>query len=308
MAKISLRSYIHEIESLIDTGQIDEAIAHCRQILKVFPKYIEAYRMLGKAYLENQRYGDASDILQRVLSAMPDDFVAHVGMSIVREDEGNLDEAIWHVERAFEVQPANSAVQDELRRLYGKRDGIEPARVRLTRGALARMYVRGDLFQQAIAELRAAQVEDQQRLDLQILLANVYYKIGKRAEAADIANIILHKLPFCIEANRLMAEILVLGDRVEEANTYRQRVNMLDPYNAQISPQASTSEKVPDQAVMLEKLDWRPGQTSMSSQPEWASSLGVEIKDITGAKETPSGLVICSISCFSAHRRNVFKQ
>jgi hypothetical protein len=33
--------------------------------------------MLGKAYLESQRYGDASDILQRVLSSVPDDFIAH---------------------------------------------------------------------------------------------------------------------------------------------------------------------------------------------------------------------------------------
>ena len=126
MARIALRAYNREIERLIEGGQIEEAIAHCRHIFKYFPKHINTYRLLGKAYLETQRYGDAADILQRVLSSIPDDFISHLGMSIIREDEGNLDEAIWHMERAFEVQPANRAIQDELRRLYGRRDGLEP--------------------------------------------------------------------------------------------------------------------------------------------------------------------------------------
>src|SRR5512146_2603549 len=132
MAKIPLRAYNREIEGLIEAGQNDEAIAHCRQILKFHPKHIETYRLLGKAFLESQRYSDAADIFQRVLSSVPDDFVAHVGMSIIREDEGNLNEAIWHMERAFEVQPANAAIQEELRRLYGRRDGVEPLKARLT--------------------------------------------------------------------------------------------------------------------------------------------------------------------------------
>jgi len=75
MARISLKAYNREIESLIDRGQIDQAIAHCRHILKFYPKHIDTYRLLGKAYLESRRYGDAADILQRVLSSVPEDFV-----------------------------------------------------------------------------------------------------------------------------------------------------------------------------------------------------------------------------------------
>ena len=124
MAKISLRAYNHEIGNLIDHGQTEEASAHCKYILKIFPKHLDTYRLLGKAYLESQRYSEASDILQRVLAVVPDDFVSQIGLSIIREDEGNLDAAIWNMERAFEVQPSNAAVQEELRRLYGNRDGV----------------------------------------------------------------------------------------------------------------------------------------------------------------------------------------
>jgi tetratricopeptide (TPR) repeat protein len=141
MTEINLRTYVKEIDDLIEEGQqLEEAIAHCRHILKSYPKHIDTYRLLGKAYLESQRFGDAGDIFQRVLSAIPHDFVSHVGMAIIREDEGNLDAAIWHMERSSESQPGNAAIEEELKRLVGKRDGIEPQRVRPTRGALARMY------------------------------------------------------------------------------------------------------------------------------------------------------------------------
>ena len=164
MGNISLRSYFHEIEGLIGKGQIEEAEAHCRHILQSFPKLLAAYRLMGKALLEARQYSDAADIFQRVLSSTPDDFISQVGMSIIREDEGMLDAAIWHMERAFEVQPYNIAIQDELRRLYGRRDGVEPPKVRLTRGALARMYAKGNLYQQAIAELRAGLLEETTRV------------------------------------------------------------------------------------------------------------------------------------------------
>lgn len=142
MAKIPLRAYIKEIENQIERGEIEQAVAHAKNILKSYPKNIDTYRLLGKAYLESQHFSEAADILQRVLSVIPDDFISQIGMSIIREDEGNLDASIWHMERAYEVQPFNPAVQEELRRLYGRRDGIEPPKIRLTRGALVRMYAR----------------------------------------------------------------------------------------------------------------------------------------------------------------------
>ena len=287
MARISLKAYNREVESLIDSGQIDQAIAHCRHILKFYPKHVDTYRLLGKAYLESRRYGDAGDILQRVLSSVPEDFVSHVGMSIIREDEGNLDEAIWHMERAFEVQPANNAIQEELRRLYGRRDGLEPPKVRLTRGALARMYAKGDLHQQAISELRAALAEDPERLELQALLANVYARAGHRAEAAETCNTLLRKLPYCLEANRVMTEVLASSERVSETHPYLSRVQALDPYAAHLSPTTNTIQRVPEQMVSLEKLDWKPGQPvgGAPSQPDWAASLGVAIDENRAEKE-----------------------
>ncbi len=293
MAKIALRAYNQEIESLIDARQIDEAIAHCRHILKTFPKHIQTYRLLGKAFLESQRYADAGDILGRVLSSIPDDFIAHVGMSVIREDEGNLAEAIYHMERAFEVQPANKAIQEELRRLYGRRDGFAPPRVRLSRGALARMYARGELYPQAIAELRAALAENPNRLDLRLLLAHNFMRMGQRVEAVDACNLLLRKIPYCLEANQIMANVLQNSERAADAAAYRRRVAALDPYEAHVSPLIPDASRVPDGTVTVERLSWQPGMPLVAGdyQPEWAASLGVHVpEEYPGLDEFPDWL------------------
>jgi tetratricopeptide (TPR) repeat protein len=277
MAKISLRAYTHEIEVLIERGQTEEAIAHCKYILKQLPKHIDTYRLLGKTYLESQRYSEAADILQRVLSSIPDDFVSQLGMSIIREDEGNLDAAIWHMERAFEVQPSNTAIQDELRRLYGRRDGVEPPKVRLTRGALVRMYARGELFSQAIGEARAAIAEDPQRIDLEIILARMYFLSGQKVEATEVCSRLVSKLPYCFEANRILADILPSTSRAEDAKNFQQNLNALDPYSAYLSPAAPTSDLVPENAVHIERLDWTPSVEG-EQPPDWTRTAGIEYK------------------------------
>src|SRR5512134_1557237 len=228
MAKVSLRAYNREIETMIDRGHLDEAIANCRHILKTFPKHLETYRLLGKAYLEYKRFPEAVDIFSRVLAAVPDDFVANVGMSIIRDDENKLDDAIWHMERAFETQPSNAAIQSELQRLYGRRDGVQPPRIRMTRGALAHMYVQGELYPQAISEIKSVLSEDPGRNDMQVLLARAYYRSGLKNDAAEVASTVLRSNPYNLEANRVLVEIA----GAESAQAYRQRVIELDPYAA----------------------------------------------------------------------------
>ena len=254
MAKIALRVYNNEISDLIDNGQINEAIAHSLHILELFPRHVDTYRLLGKAYLEGKQYREAADIFQRVLSSIPDDFIANVGMSIIREAEGNLPTAIYHMERTFERQPSNQAIQEELRRLYGKRDGIEPAKTRLTRGALARMYAYGNLYDQAAAELVAALSEEPQRLDLQVLLADLYFKLNKQDDAIDICSHILGILPNSITANRILYLLLKDGQRSDEAANYHKRWAAMAPYAAFISEAQSEPESVPDSMVTLERL------------------------------------------------------
>lgn len=268
MAKVSLRAYNREIEAMIDRNHLDEAVAHCQHILKTYPKHLETYRLLGKAYLEAKRYNEAADIFSRVLAAEPGDFVAHVGMSIIRDEQNKLDDAIWHMERAFDAQSANSAVRAELQRLYGRRDGVTPPLIRLTRGALAHLYMHGELYPQAISEAKGILEEDAARADMQALLARAYFQSGQKKDAADAASSVLKRLPYCREANLILAEILS-ADRPESAQPYRQRVVELDPYAAQ-ADNLFRSAEVNDAAVSIEQLDWKGQPVGMRA--DWDSA------------------------------------
>lgn len=254
MGNISLRAYSKQIENLIENNKNDAAIHHCKHILLTYPKHLETYRLLAKAYLELQRYADALDILQRILSVVPDDFIAHIGMSIIREDESNFDAAIWHMERAFDIQPSNNAVQEELIRLIGKRDGTEPAKIRLTRGALVRMYLRGNLFTQAIAEARAALKDDPTRLDLQVVLARAYHLAGMKAEAVEIANQMLTSMPYCLESHRVITANPKLVSN-EDLSASHQTLLELDPYYEFISTVNTSVEQIPDNSVLIEEAE-----------------------------------------------------
>jgi tetratricopeptide (TPR) repeat protein len=303
MAKVSLRIYNREIERLIEQGHMDEAIAHCRHILKTFPKHLETYRLLGKAYLEARRYDEAADILSRVLMAAPDDFVAHVGLSIIRDEEGKLDDAIWHMERAFDVQPSNAAIQSELQRLYGRRDGVEPPKIRMTRGALAHTYVKGEYYSQAITEIRGVLTEDSQRADMQVLLALSYFRSGQRSDASDICNQLIERYPYCFDANRIMVDLLPANaDLPESTQVYRMRAGELDPYANFVKGSIFQTAEVPDAAVNLDRLDYTGGEeperawdSSLAigpaeEQPEWLKSGGFEAEAPPPAPQSEEGL------------------
>jgi tetratricopeptide (TPR) repeat protein len=296
MTEIALRTYNQEIKDLIDHGHFDEAIAHCQHILETFPRHIETYRLLGKAFLEQGRHGDAADVFQRVLSAIPEDWLSHVAMAIVREDESNLDMAIWHMERAYEVNPSNPTVQQEVRRLRGRRDGVEPPKLRLTRSALARMYIKGGLFGQAIAEIRSALAEDADRPDLQTLLASALFESGAIQEATDICSTILQKLPYCLEANRVLGLALWGSEKKEDAEKIFQRLESLDPYiDLDALKKDKRIQELPGQSITLTRIEWEQQEkTVRSKQPAWASSLGLKIEEPQGRPAIPDWLASAS--------------
>jgi tetratricopeptide (TPR) repeat protein len=275
MGKISLRTYDREIEALIEQGQrIDEAVAHCAHILEAYPRHLETQRLLAKAYVEAKRHEQAVDSFERVLASVPEDFVSHVGLSVIAADNGRLDDAILHMERAFEAQPSNAVIQGELQRLYGRRDGVEPPKVRLTRGALAHMYMEGELYSQAISEAKGVLSSDSERTDMQSLLARAYFRNGQDTEATQVCTELLGRYPYCLEANRLMAAMLVRSGREDLGEQFRQRLNELDPYAAFASESLLHTADVADSAITLDRLKYSAAEVDdgaverLDAQPE----------------------------------------
>jgi tetratricopeptide (TPR) repeat protein len=231
VSEILLSDYLQKIEKLLEDSRLKEAAAHARHLLEQRPRYIDAYRLLGKILLEQHQYDDASDIFQRTLSADPEDFVAYVGLAISCKERELLPEAIWYMERAFEIDRHNAAVQHELKELYAKRDGRAPERLPLTAGALARLHFRGQLYQQAVGELRPVLSAAQDRPDLELLFVEALWRDRQYIDAGQAAQNLLTHLPDCIKANAILADIWAANGRFDEAQPYIERLQELVLYD-----------------------------------------------------------------------------
>ncbi len=142
-----------------------------------------------------------------------------------------------------------------------------------TRGALAHMYVQGELYTQAVSEIRAVLANDPQRIDMQVLLAKAYYHMGQKADASDSCSQLLKRYLYCLDANRILVEILPGTERAELTQVYRQRVTELEPYTAFAKDSVFNSDQVADSAVSLEQLEYKGQAVDIGTN--WGSSLGI---------------------------------
>ncbi|MGV8024958.1 MAG: tetratricopeptide repeat protein [Anaerolineaceae bacterium] len=255
MSRIPLRKYIQEIEVLIENGNLDEAQKHCLYILKTFPKNIAVYRLLGKVLMEKGSYEDSVFVFEKVLEVIPDDFVSHVGLSFISEVHEHLDDAVLHMEHAFELQPTNTVLKEELKRLHLKKDGIEPQTIRLTRGALINMYLRSSLYPQAIAELRIGLQTNPSRIDFKEHLAEALVNQGEKIEAVQTCIEILGKAPFNFTANRIAYDTIPNASNAMDTQAFHQHLIDVDPYFMYVGDRINHVEDVPDVAVSFDRYD-----------------------------------------------------
>lgn len=231
MAEIELKALTEQARELARSDRYDEAIAICRHILQRYPKHIESYLVLAEACLEKGKAEEATDLFKRVLSADPHNFLAHVGLGILYDQDGLLDEAIWHFERAFELRPEQLEVRQRLRYLYTVREGVERPRLKLNRAALGYLYLKGGLYPQAAAEFGEILADDPERVDIQLALAEAFWRDNKHREAAEVCQDLLNKMPNCLKANLLLGEIWLNSGLEEEGQTLLRRAQNLDPEN-----------------------------------------------------------------------------
>lgn len=272
MSDISLHDYYAKLDTLLKSSAYDEVIHHCRHILQYFPKNITAYRYLGAALIGVRRWDEASAVLRRVLSVCPDDQQAHSGLSEVYEHKGQPQDAIWHMERAFEQAPNNREAIERLRALYKHYQQVDQPKVQLTSAAVARQYLRNQNYEQSIETLRGALQRMPDRVDMRLLLAQALWASGEQIEAGEAALDVLQVLPDSLEANRIMAELWLREERPSDAQRYLNSVEAIDPY---LALEIAQGEAAPGDAFHLDELDYRVyAQHEMTtSRPDWLKEI-----------------------------------
>ncbi len=258
MARVTLHEYCDEARALMNSRAYEDAVAICRHILQRYPKHIQTYQILGEACLEKGELEEATDIFNRLLRADPENFVAWAGLGIACEDKGQLDEAIRYMERAFGLEPNNDAIRSTLRRLYGKRDGTEPTRIKLNKVALARLYARGGQYRQAIEEFRSLLEPEPDRTDIKISLAETLWRDGRRVQAAEMAGEILQTSPYCLKAILLLGMIQIDKGRGDEGSAILAKARGLDPENNLAQVLFGEQSPLPSRTVKIPRVERKP--------------------------------------------------
>ncbi len=296
MSEIALHQYENEINHLIEEARYVEALAHARHILRQHPRYIGAYYLLGKTMLEADQPELAIDMFHRALNADPEHLMARIGLTIAHQRLDNLKAAIWNLERAVELNPGNQDLVDELRQLYGRRDGMEPERIPLNRTGLARLYMRGNRPSRAVEELRALLAAQPTRSDLRLGLAEAYWRDDQIVQAADTCQLVLDEMPYCLKANLLLGALWVDSGQ-EEGQVYLKRAQEIDLENALANEMFGSASPLKPKQITLERLIYQPGAIGIDDQAKWfkkleTTSVTVGVSEMTPAMGGPEARLV----------------
>ena len=284
--QISLRAYNREIEELLENDQIDEVIAHCRHILQEFPRHLDTLRTFGKATLDNGNLEASTTTFKQLLGSLPSDFVANLGLSFIHQNQGDLEKAIWYLERVYESNPNNVMVQEELKKLMTTRDGKMPDRLNKTNAILAQIYTNSGEYLRAIEEITAILADDPDRMDMKVLLVKVYESMNDPRRTLEACEECFEVNPYNFEALRIALRNARKSGADEHIQEWTQRILELDPYAIDPVTNLLAEEKIiPDDTISLDRLEWIPGVPAINDAADEPVLEGLDTGDFDFVEE-----------------------
>ena len=278
MASMSLQAAYDQTRHWIENNDPERAIGLAQHILTQYPDNLEAYRVLGEAYLASRQLDQAQESFERVLQSDPENIPAHVGLGITYERQGKLDRAVPEFEQAWEIKPDMTELRTQLLRLYTDAWGSEHAQLRLSRAGLARLYAKGHMLPQAITEFRQVIAEQPTRHDTQVALAEALWRDGQEQEAITLCRSILTQYPKSLKASLILGYLLLAQGKPEGQSPW-QAATDIDPYQAVAKAMFDTLPATTVEEPVLADWDedaWRR-QQELDKQPVPAATRPIPV-------------------------------
>jgi protein O-mannosyl-transferase len=102
-------------------GQLDEAIRHCREAIRLQPEYAEAHNNLGIALDEKGQVGEAIIQYREAIRLKPDYADAYYNLGTLLLLNGHLDEAIHQFQEALRLNPNHAEARDYLQQALARK-------------------------------------------------------------------------------------------------------------------------------------------------------------------------------------------
>jgi tetratricopeptide (TPR) repeat protein len=289
MASMSLQAACDQARQWIESNDFDRAIGLAQHILEQYPQNLEAYRILGEAYLASRQLDLAQGAFERVLRSDPENIPAHVGLGITYERLNKLDRAVAEFEQALEVKPDMPELRNQLLRLYTEAWGSEYAQLRLSRAGLARLYARGHMLPQAIAEFRHVIADQPDRYDARAALAEALWRNEQEDDAIALCRELLRDRPELLKANLILGYLEMAAGR-PEGEQYWEAAQEIDPYQSVARAMFDPLPPARSAEPMVEEWDETAWRRRLEEQEQLAATRPMETPTANVAAEAEAPL------------------
>ncbi len=226
MGTLPVTAVIEQAEMALAEGRYREAMRLCQGLLRAFPRYLTAQRLLGRAALRAGETGLAEEAFQTVRQLDPEDREAALGLSQIAEQRGELETALAFRQAAWECSPWDRELREGVARLaqacYGE------GHLFLTGAALASQHSRGGCWTRAATECRAVLEQGLVRPDVQQRLAVALWRRGDLEGAARVCESLTGVLPDAVVPLVILASIAQVHGEPGEAAALLHRAHVVD--------------------------------------------------------------------------------
>lgn len=225
---IALTEALQQAQHSFEGGNYPAVVESCNRIVAQFPNFASAYGLLAQAYLEQGQQAEAEQAFARVIAHDPRAAGAYLGLGLIAEERGVLENALAYCQVAWELVPNRDHFREPVVRVAGRRYGAD-GRLQLTHAALAQLHVNASRLRRAVHEYQTALTELPDRIDLWLGLAETLWRLGQDSDAAEISREFLKDHPDLVQALVILTDIEHRAGNDEEAEQLRTRLRRVDP-------------------------------------------------------------------------------
>lgn len=237
MPRISLRDYLNKIDALITENSYEQSLYHSFYLLRQYPKYVEVYKRIGRAYLELNNLDSAANVFARLITVEPENFLNHLTLGLIMEMKSDVERAIYQTRLALFLQPENKEVIRLYQQLSSQRPDLrEPASFKPVLTAL-QAYRQND-FAKCRDTLSTSDLENYRYFG-QLFIALSAFHLKDYAKFMEVGEEILDKNRYLECVLKLMQTLLKNSNPLRERE-YSSRLRELNPeFSTLENPQKS---------------------------------------------------------------------
>ncbi len=205
-------AYNNRGSTLLNRGQIDEAINDFQTAIRLNPYYVGAYRNIARAYEEKGLLEQSIEQYQTLLKLFPNNVEPRLNLAYIYKKKGMLDAAIEQCHTAIQLDPNYADAHSVLGLIYGQKGMID----------------------EAIRHLEIATRLDPSNYHAHLNLGTAFYMMRAVDRAIEQYQIVLRLDPGNLKAHINLGSIYAAQGSRDNAIEHFQTALKLDPKNEQL--------------------------------------------------------------------------